>query len=301
MQVLSKEVWKEIEVARPKENYLLMFVCILGVLTGVGYFGDIRLLFFPPIFLGAGVGLFILFAVMISDGWVKKFWCNNIIGHILIVNRNDDGSLNGLVVSRTDYYDHVDIALQVNNRINLVIPIGGWFNRPRIICADNFAGREGIDHKKYVEQWRVECVGIFQLTNSTLIMVYLNDRRGDRVRVDVGSALTVLERFGANLERLVNEWEAVVKGLLIGDNINREKIATLEKDRIAAIVVMEDAVRKLDDAKRFIKSTQAQAIRLALIAEILKRLASDDPRRTAYEAQLVKVPAATKPTIAAHP
>ncbi len=246
---------KELEKYRPIRygGLLVLAWLALSILAGMGFrfllqkaVDDSNFVWQCAGFLSAAV---LLIGVLVFRA--NNYWRRNVRGYALCGWRGDKGEIQW------------GVATEVRD-LSLVLALGGWFRRSHIVCwAGKF--REGVGAKAMLSRWRVKLVDI----HAQAITVRLTDRCGDRVTVSAGNALEIFERFSARLWQDVVRHGLITECVLTSERGEAKKRAeefegkwkTACQQREDALVVVAEAIERIDAAKRFIKSKEAQRIR----------------------------------------
>lgn len=243
--------------------------------------------------------------------WLQAYWHRNVVGYeIWCVYLPDSSSPPHIIYLRESWRNPV-----IERGFAIILPLGGWFNRPQIVCSQSYRPNKSIKACEELAKWRVELVAICVETKA--IIVRLEDRQGDRIQMSVENALQVLNEFAAQLKAWSNTWGAILSSFIIDKECGARKLAELQAkldeqnakalEQVAALgdlkgtvafqtketlTLIETAIQRLDGTKRFINSKQAQAIREWLVEELFKRIPADDHRRETYASPKRRVRAA---------
>ncbi len=278
--------WKQTQLPHAWLKLLGLAIWALGSLASslvflVGLIIEIRknspgagLIVIPLLFIGiiflVGLGFF--------AQYFAKFWKFKIKGTNLICAYNSaDGSCDYYFLPHGQEPDEYDLAL--------VVPVTGWFSRPRGISKNN--------EWKYIQEsgcWSLRSPRFLE----GILTLELTDWDGNRIRLTPETIFQIISRF-SGLENGLPQarWDAVLPALLktkatlvtVMKEINR--LATVHADNVTLLFEM---ITRLDGTKRFIQSDEAKKIRTWLVGELDKRLSPLDPRRQGYIFGEIKSP-----------
>ncbi|MFA6053639.1 MAG: hypothetical protein WC762_13735 [Methylobacter sp.] len=223
--------------------------------------------------------------------WLKAYWHRNVAGFEIWCYYLPDPPLPPHVIYLREHWRDPEIQ----KGFAIILPLGGWFNRPRIICSQSYCPND-IPANEMLAEWRVKLVAIHEATK--VVIVRLEDRYGDRVSTSAENALQILNEFVARLKGLSGDWGAILSRYIIDVECGTRKLAELQAklDELAVrwnqlanddiqlenefSDFIETSIGLLDQSKRFIQSKQAQAIREWFVAELNRRhLPLHDPQR----------------------
>lgn len=189
-----------------------------------------------------------------------KFFRRNIVGYNLWIFHDDEfdhhalRKLTGRIFPR--YH-------QPNKGNILVVPIGGWFNRPKIIYGE----RDGInfdDHK--CVYWQLERFMLFGDKNLYSASVMVQTTHHEKVSMQAGELIYLLDHFQ---KKSGIAWypPAMPAGMALYDFLKAANDRRKERD--ALVIAIKDATTGLAASKRAIKSPIVKAVCDKLIADTL--------------------------------
>lgn len=184
--------------------------------------------------------------------WLRQYWQRNVRGYAVAYWLDDQGKLVGRISTRLP----PPYRWMSGRSPTIYLPLGGWLHRPR------FA-----DHNSNLHEHGVRVR--WPWFEPTPDKVWVSDRDGARAKLWVHDALVL---WGPrHLRGLQHYWFDHCYIML-------RDIERLERDHATALALLLDVHDRIVATKRFIKSTQAQAIAHDLRQKLSGLLPYDHPR-----------------------
>lgn len=201
---------------------------------------------------------------------IRNYFWRNIIGYNLWIfydedpDHNEFRNLVGQVCPRSRMPDKGNL---------LVVPIGGWFNRPRIVFERRggyaFTGSEKPYWHLTDFRWRDHQ----ELPGSQAI---IRTGHGEKITIDAGEFIRLLEYLW---KYKGGAWypPAMPVGMALKDLLyDRFRLAD---DKAILLNIVRDAIDAIAASKRFGKSKEGARIREKLVSDLIDFLPEDHPLR----------------------
>lgn len=184
-------------------------------------------------------------------------WRYNAVGYSLVCLVNKEGVIESF---RIVYGTVPNYGLP----LAIIIPLGGCFNRPRLITPTP-TGKWGLNW------WRFTVVAIHIHTGAIMLQL-INKRTGERVNMEVDLAADFLTRFVLGDESVGGDWGGIVLSLDHSLKHARQQLAE-------AHTVVADTVTAIVGTKNYERSQIGKMVRARLCDWLLRVLRGDDRRQ----------------------
>ncbi|MFH1098419.1 MAG: hypothetical protein V1723_00605, partial [Candidatus Uhrbacteria bacterium] len=279
--------------------------------------------FFPIFFpvIGRGYGDALLSPLL----WLRDYYRQTVIGyHIIAYRPVDELRFIGPYANNAPWWKDSETFPRNTTWTELILPLGGWFARPRVVIGERYGERQTVEH---AAPWRIQLVE--WSPDNEVIVIRLTDSSGDRVTVSADRALEIIKRHASDSfancaprtwrtevdylfdqlgsrTRERDEAAALVKqlrGEILADmrehshvlaeiaaerDAARKEIAQQRQERDRALLSLRTATDRIRESSRFVHSTEGLQLRIWLLEKLLKLLPTDDNQREAYVAELAK-------------
>lgn len=220
----------------------------------------------------SAVALFVLAAVFTGFGnpadWLREYWQRNVRGYAVAYWLDDQGKLVGRISTRL----LPNWRFMSDRSPTIYLPLGGWLHRSRFAYS--------LDYLHDLQGVRVR----WPWFEPTPDKVWVTDRIGARAKLWIHDALTL---WGVHGRCGGFELDGLCRKLL-------RDLEYRERDLQTAYTRLLEVYDRIVATKRFIRSTQAQAIADDLRWRLHELLPPDHPRCAEFaRARLAKAAPAT--------
>ena len=241
-----------------------------------------------------------------SEKWLKAWWDRNVDGYNAWFWIRVDGGVNpdvGILVTRRNVQFRVLRPFDSVGTVFLSVPLGGWFRWNKRVRNGLYL----VESYGTARVWRVRVdQPVAHFANSHHPCIEVIDDFGDKVSLTVSGAMQFIHEnhggVGGSQEwrnavprfvRLLRETRQTLVSERRHTETLRQQVAHLQEafqrvsaaqaqDQNGVFLLLEEIIQRLDASKRYIKSKQAQALRVWLVERLLVLLPPNDPRRNRY-------------------